>query len=373
MTFLIDIIAFLVILGAVVLVHELGHFLAAKISGVRVEEFGIGFPPKIWKKKVGETEYSIGAIPLGGFNKIYGMDEDDEKKEKDPRGYDSKSAWSKFLICSAGIIMNVLFAVVIFYVLMISSGFKTSQSLLYSDYKFPFGEQSNYPMIVQVEDNSPAASAGLKASDVIFSVNGQNISGSDGLSAIVSENKGKEVNLTLNDGRNIKITPRLNPGKDEGALGVALRDIAYINYSNLSDKIFVGFEHTWNIIDYSFAAMGKLISYSFKDKSIEPLAYSMTGPVGIYAIIKLTISKGLYDIMNLVAILSVALGISNLLPIPAMDGAKMIYTFLEAANKKIFSKKLQMQIESYGAVFLILLAVAIILKDFIQFKDIIFK
>lgn len=371
--FIIDIIAFLVILGVVVLVHELGHFFAAKSSGVKVEEFGIGFPPKIWKKKVGETEYSIGAIPLGGFNKIYGMDDDDKDKVTDPRSYDSKGPLVKLWICSAGIIMNILFAVIIFYGLIISSGFQTSQSLMYSDYKFPFGVQHDYPIVAQVAANSPAAAAGLKSYDVITSVNGVELSGSDSFVNIIDSNKGKELILKLKDGRSVEITPRLNPPQDEGPLGVSLRDTAYINYSGVNDKIFVGFEHAYNIIDYSFNVMGKLIYYSFKDKSVDTLAYSMTGPVGIYAITKLTISRGFYEIMNFVAILSIALGISNLLPIPAMDGAKLIYALLEAMNKKIFNKQLQLQIESYGAVFLILLGVAIIFKDFFQFKDIIFK
>jgi len=370
--FIIDIIAFLIILGLVVLVHELGHFFAAKSSGVKVEEFGIGFPPKIWKKKIGETEYSIGAIPLGGFNKIYGMDED-ENKSDDPRSYDSKGSLAKLWICSAGIIMNILFAVIIFYGLIISSGFQTSQTLMYSDYKFPFGIQHNYPMIAQVAANSPAAIAGLKSYDVVTSVNGTTLDGSDSFSRVINGNKGKEVVLSLENGREIMVTPRSNPPQNEGALGVSLRDTAYINYASWSDKAFVGFEHAYNIIDYSFNVMGQLIYYSFKDKSVDTLAYSMTGPVGIYAITKLTISRGLYEIMNFIAILSIALGISNLLPIPAMDGAKLIYTLLEAVNKKVFSKKLQIQIESYGAVFLILLGVAIIFKDFFQFKDIIFK
>ncbi len=371
--FIIDFIVFLFVLGIVVIVHELGHFVAAKTSGVRVEEFGIGFPPKIWKKKKGETEYSIGAIPFGGFNKIYGMDEDDKEKERDPRSYDSKGIWAKLWICAGGIIMNIVFAVLVFYALMISSGFKASQLLLSSDYRFPFGTQENYPLIAQVADGSPASSAGLKSYDVIVSVNGEKLSTVEQFSNIINNDKGKEVDLKLKDGRDIKITPRVNPPKDEGALGVALREIAYINYSSIGDKIFVGFEQTYNIVDYSLNAMGRIFYNAIKERSFQTLAYSMAGPVGIYAITKITISKGFYDIMNLIAILSIALGLSNLLPIPAMDGAKLAYTTLQGLNKKVFSKRLQLQIESYGAMFLIILAIVIVFKDFIQFKDIIFK
>lgn len=371
--FLIDILVFLIVLGIVVLVHEFGHFIASKTSGVRVEEFGIGFPPKLWKKKIGETEYFVGAIPFGGMTKIYGMDEMDKEKEADARGYDSKSGWKKLWICGGGVVMNLLFAVVIFYGLVSFSGFTSEQALLMSDYKFPFGTQVNQAMITEVGSGSPAEAAGLKQGDVVVAVNGQEINGSSQLSSVISENKGKETILDLKGGREVEVTPRIEYTPEEGSLGVGLRDVAVLSYTTIPEKIFVGFLHTWNITDYSISAMGYIFSYAFSHKSLETVAYSMTGPVGIYAIIKLTLVKGWYDMINLVAILSIALGVSNLLPIPAMDGAKLIYVALESINKKIFSKDLQIKIESFGALFLILLAVAIICKDFIQFKDIIFK
>lgn len=371
--FLIDIIVFLIVLGVVVFVHELGHFIAAKTSGVRVEEFGIGFPPRIWKKTIGETQYFIGAIPFGGMTRVFGMDEMDEDKEKDSKGYDSKSAWKKLWICGGGVIMNLVFAVIIFYGLIAFSGFKSEQSLIYSDYHFPFGNQVNQVLIAQVDSGSPAEAAGLKSSDVVLSVNGKVVNGSGEFGTAISENKGKEVILGLKDGRELKVTPRVEYPSNEGPLGVGLRDVAILSYNSLPEKALVGFLHTYNITDYSIRAMGYIFSSAIANRSMETVAYSMTGPVGIFAITKIILQKGLYDVINLVAILSIALGVSNLLPIPAMDGAKLIYIGLQSANKKLFSKDLQIKIESFGAIFLILLAVAIIFKDFIQFKDIIFK
>ena len=371
--FIIDILVFLIVLGIVVLVHEFGHFIAAKTSGVRVEEFGVGFPPKLWKKKIGETEYFFGAIPFGGMTKIFGMDEMGEDKEKNSRGYESKSAWKKLWICGGGVIMNLLFAALVFYALIGSTGFKSEQALIYSDYHFPFGNQVNQVLIAQVEENSPAATAGLKPYDVVLSVNGEAVNGSSEFSSVIAENKGKEVALGLKDGREIQITPRAEITANQGPLGVGLRDMAVLNYSSIPEKALVGFLHAYNITDYSIRAMGYIFSYAIVNKSMETVAYSMTGPVGIFAITKIIIQRGFYDVINLIAILSIALGISNLLPIPAMDGAKLIYIGLQVSNKKVFSKDLQIKIESFGAIFLILLAVVIILKDFIQFKDIIFK
>jgi regulator of sigma E protease len=371
--FLLDIIVFLIVLGVVVLVHEFGHFIAAKTSGVKVEEFGVGFPPRLWKKTIGETQYFIGAIPFGGMTRIFGMDEMDEEKEKNSRGYDSKNAWKKLWICGGGVIMNLVFAVILFYGLIAFSGFKSEQSLIFSEYRFPFGNQTNQVLISQVSKDSPAEIAGLKSYDVVLSVNGKSVNGSKEFTTVISENKGKEVSLQLKDGREIKITPRETSPAGEGPLGVGLRDVAILNYSSVPEKALVGLLHTYNITDYSISAMGYIFSYAINHKSMETVAYSMTGPVGIFAITKIIMQKGLFEVINLVAILSIALGVSNLLPIPAMDGAKLIYIGLQSANKKIFSKELQIRIENFGAIFLIFLAIAMIFKDFIQFKDIIFK
>ena len=371
--FIIDIIVFLIVLGIVVFVHELGHFVAAKTSGVKVEEFGIGFPPRLFKKKIGETEYFIGAIPFGGMTRIYGMDENDLEKDKDSKAYENKSAWKKLWICAGGIIFNLIFAAVVFYGLVASSGFKSEQALIFSGYHFPFGKQVNEIMIGQIAPGSPAEGAGLKTYDVVSTINGVPIHGLEQFQSVIVRNKGKEIDIKLQDGRNILVTPRVEYPENEGSLGIGLRELAVLSYSSVPEKVFVGFLHTYNITHYSLVAMWELISYSIVNNSAGTLAYSMTGPVGIYAITKITLAKGLYDTINLIAILSIALGVSNLLPIPAMDGAKLLYIGLQSANRKIFSKELQMRIETFGAFFLIALALFIVCKDFIQFKDIIFK
>lgn len=361
--FLIDLIVFFLILGIVILVHEFGHFVAAKKTGVPVNEFGIGFPPKIWKKKKGETEYFIGAIPFGGLCAIDGENEEKESI------YDSKKTWQKLWICGGGIIMNILFASLLFYFLIGFSGFNFTQGMVFSEYEFPFGTQENYPMIVEIQESSPAYNSGIEVGDYIVSINGESFSDFQG---VINENKGQEIVLRTGNGKEINITPRIEYPEGEGPLGVALGEIAIVNYTGL-EKPLVGFLHSYNMIDYSFSSIGDIFSYAFKNKSPEIIGQSLAGPVGIFAITKLTLSQGLYEVINLIAILSVAVGITNLLPIPAMDGAKIIFTLLERINNRIFSKKLQIRIESYGFMFLILLAFVLIIKDFIQFNDILFK
>ncbi len=373
-----DILIFLIILSIVVLVHELGHFWGAKLTGVKVEEFGIGFPPKIWKKKIGETEYSIGALPFGGYNKIYGMDEIDDEKDKDPRGYERKGFWVKALICLGGVIMNLIFAVFLFYFLVIGSGFKMSQTMIITDYKFPFGTQIDRPLVLDVSENSPAQMAGLKFKDVIVSINGDNINSLGQFINILDSNLGKNISLDFIDAeteeiKTVNVTLRSEITEDQGALGISYGDMSYIEYSSLGDKLLCGFYHTYNFVDYSIRAMGTLIGNSVEEKSIEPLANSMSGPIGIFAITKIVAQEGIIPLINLIALLSIAIGVTNLLPIPAMDGAKTIFLGLELINKKIFTKELQMKVEQIGMVFLIILALVMVFKDFFQFKDIIFK
>lgn len=373
-----DILIFLIILSIVVLVHELGHFWGAKLTGVKVEEFGIGFPPKIWKKKIGETEYSIGALPFGGYNKIYGMDEIDDEKDKDPRGYERKGFWVKALICLGGVVMNLIFAVFLFYFLVIGSGFKMSQTMIITDYKFPFGTQIDRPLVLDVSENSPAQMAGLKFKDIIVSINGDNINSLGQFINTIDSNLGKNISLGFIDAeteeiKTVDVTLRSEKTEDQGALGVSYGDMSYIEYKSLSDKLLCGFYHTYNFVDYSIRAMGTLIGNSVEEKSIEPLANSMSGPIGIFAITKIVAQEGIIPLINLIALLSIAIGVTNLLPIPAMDGAKTIFLGLELINKKIFTKELQMKVEQIGMIFLIILALVMVFKDFFQFKDIIFK
>jgi len=169
----------------------------------------------------------------------------------------------------------------------------------------------------------------------------------------------KELKVTLSEDK-------------EKPLGIAYSETAFISYNTLSEKVFSGFLHSWNILDYSFSVFGSLIGYSFENRTAKPLAYSMTGPVGIYAITKIISQDGWFQTVNLIAILSLALAFSNLIPLPALDGAKFLFIVLSVINKKVFSKKLEIAVEQAGMFLLIFLAVFVIFKDFVQFKEIIF-
>jgi regulator of sigma E protease len=196
---ILDLLIFSIVLSSVVMVHEFGHFYFAKRAGVRVEEFGIGFPPKIWKKVKNGTEYFIGLIPFGGLNRIYGMDDIDDEKDKDPQSYEAQGPVAKSLICLGGIFMNLIFAFLLFYILISSSGFQMSQNMVLKDYSFPFGEQQKYTYVTKVYDNTPASQAGIKVKDAIVSFNGKQLSSSDEFDELANDNIGKEVVLGVMD------------------------------------------------------------------------------------------------------------------------------------------------------------------------------
>lgn len=373
---ILDILVFLIILGIVVLVHELGHFWAAKLTGTRVDEFSIGFPPKIWQKKKGETNYVLGAIPLGGYNKIYGMETEDGDSETDKHSYQTKNAWQKALICFGGAFMNMVFAALVFYVVMFSYDFKSYMPLIIEDFSFKFGEQQNRVMVSYVGEGAPAEKAGIKHHDVLLSVNGHDLMNFEQVKSVMNENTGKEVSLKFMDWktkqeREVSITPEPTEASEgRGIIGIGMSEVAVIDYNSV---VFLsGFMHAYNYLDYSLTAMGSMFNKAISEKTVDPLANSMAGPVGIFAITKIMVQNGLIEVINLVAVLSLALGLTNLLPIPALDGAKLIFIALESINKKIFNKKIQEKLEVGGFAFLIILAVVLIVKDFVQFKDIIF-
>jgi len=370
------IIISILILGFLVLSHEFGHFIVAKKSGVKVEEFGIGYPPKIWGIKKGETIYSINAIPFGGFVRLYGEDGEDEKYLKDPRSFNAKSTTSKALTVSAGVIMNLLVAVIIFYFLLPFSGFTNQQYLIY-DHHFPFGEQQNFTLISFVAKNSPAEEAGLNPKDIVLEGDGVKFKNAEQFIGFVGNNKGKEIflktkNLDSGEIRKLGIVPRINPPAGEGPLGIGLGNMAEIKYGTVLEKATVGFLHSFNLAHYSIVALGHLIEASFKEKSVEPLTSSVVGPIGILAITKLTISAGIIAVLNLVALISLALAIMNILPFPALDGGRLLFIIIEGITKKRVPLKIESKINLIGFMVLILLLVAVTYKDILQFKEILF-
>lgn len=359
------------VLSFLILIHEFGHFLAARYFGVKVKEFGIGFPflGRIFTFKRGETLYSINWLFLGGFVSLYGEESLDEKG---PHSFSSQSVWKRIIIAGAGVVVNILFAVLVFTILLASSGFKTDYQSPFEN-KLPFGKQEPYVLIVGVDENSPAKEAGLKFLDRVLKVNGKEISDVSQLQTLVKENVGNELSLTVenlreeNKNREIKVTPRVNPPPGEGALGIGLDEGTRLTYESLPEKIFVGFLHSANMVELQFAGLKKFIGESFEKRSVEPVASKASGPIGVVAVLGILVqnsgSEALKVLATLTALISLLLGIGNLLPLPAVDGGRLFFYYIEALTGKRVSPRVENAIHAIGFFVLIFLLILITIND----------
>ena len=402
---LITIIVFLVILSLLVLVHEAGHFFVAKKFGIKVEEFGFGFPPRLFGKKIGETLYSINWLPIGGFVKLYGEDEAGGGKlslpvssskykvssiKKDDihntkyiihntdieRAFFAKTAWQRATVIVAGVLMNAVLAAIIFYIFLGISGFKTELPLL-SNYKFFGVNQTNINEVVisSIAKNSPAEKQGLKALTKVVSVNGQKIIDSKDFINIIGKNRGHEIeitwsNLQTNEVHKTKITPRLNPPKNEGALGVGLFSLstAVLNYETPVQKVFSGIIHPVNLMSYNLNVMGKLVKTSIEKKTTQPLSAGIAGPVGIASltgsILEIqNLKEKILSLLNLAGILSISLAFFNILPIPALDGGRLFFILIEAFTGRKVNQRIESLAHTLGMAALLFLMALITYKD----------
>lgn len=398
---MIGIIIILIILSLIVILHELGHFLAAKMFGIKVEEFGFGFPPRAWGKKIGETIYSINWIPIGGFVKLFGEDQAGGGKvsTEDPtaniegedlkRAFFAKPVWQRAVVIIAGVVMNALLAFVIYYVFLGLSNFQTELPLLTNHSFFSVNQininskNSNDPVINFVLPNSPAEKAGIKAPARIITIDNQSINTIEQSQAIINKNKGKTISISwakfsIENGKVVfgktqtgVITPRVNPGKNEGPTGVVFIPVAYLSFDTPAQKIFSGITYPINLMFYNFDVMGKLIASAIEKRDIAPVSEGISGPVGIVSIgstiNKLpSISEQIKQFLNLAGIISISLAFFNILPIPALDGGRLFFILIEGVIGKKISPKLEGMIHTAGMAILLGLMVLVTFKDILQ-------
>jgi regulator of sigma E protease len=387
-------LVFLLILSVLVLIHEAGHYFVAKKFGIKVEEFGFGLPPRLWGKKKGETIYSINWLPIGGFVKLYGEDEagagriaplkHEKQKEKDKnkdhsRAYYDRSIAQRAAVVGAGVVMNTLLAIVIFYIFMFISGFKTELPL-YGNHNFFFVNQQKTTDVVisQVVKNSPAEKAGFKPFSRIISVNEKRVTSANEFASIIRDNKGKQIVVEWEDIESKKrsqstVIPRVNPPKNEGALGVSFfpLETVKLSYDTPAQKALSGIVHPANLMAYNFTVMASLIDVSVKEKTAEPLSQGVSGPVGIFSLVGTIIDipdikERTLQILNLAGLLSISLAFFNVLPIPGLDGGRLFFIVIEA----IIGRKVNQKVEGYahavGMILLIGLIILVTFKDILQ-------
>ena len=375
---MITLVVFILILSLLVLIHELGHFLVARKLGVRVEEFGFGIPPRIWGKKIGATVYSLNALPFGGFVKVAGEDESEVFDKKDMGNFANINPWKRILILVAGVTMNVVLAVSVFYIFFGINNFRTSSLPLLYDYDFKYGKiVKNNTVIFGFEDGSAAQKAGVGLGEAILEIDGKRVFNVYDVRYQVKDRAGKELWVKLLDTkkikpavREVKIVPTAD-SKGNGFLGVALATSINIDYGgSLVSKITSGFQHAYNILGYSLSTFSQLVSSSVAQKSVEPVSMGVSGPVGIFSVVGIILSyRGLDAVLGLldfIAILSLSLAFINILPIPALDGGRTAFVLFEAITRKKVNPKFEANLHKWGMIGLLALTVVITAKDIVN-------
>ncbi len=346
MSIIINLIVFILVLSVIIAIHEFGHFLLAKKTGVYVYEFAIGMGPKLWSTKKGETVYSIRAIPIGGYCQLAGedLDEDDSMKVPKKRRLQNKSAWERFLIMVFGPLNNFILAVVLLLFIALIWGGNTMN-----------------PVITEVEKGSAAEIAGLKANDTVLKINDHNISNSDDISlylAISDPTKATTFKVQREGGTysTIKVKPTKikEDGKETYRYGIAMKQE---KTKGVGNSIAFVFKKTVSIFKQMFVTVGYLFTGGVK-------VSQLAGPVGIYSIVGESRAGGIANVLYLTAFLSINVGFINLLPIPAFDGGHILFIIIEVLKGSPVNPELENKIHTF---FLILL---MILMLFITFNDI---
>lgn len=398
------ILIFIIILGLLVFVHEAGHFLVAIWNGIKAEEFGFGFPPRMfgfykddearcWRILVGEREvilprmlrvvveifvplsvdpfrddserrpeikntiYSLNWLPLGGFVRIKGED----GHSHDPDSFAGKSAWIRVKVLGAGVFMNFIFAwLLVSIVLMIGfpQAIDSTNRGEYSDTKI---------YITNVLPNTPAAQMGLVAGDQVLSIDGTLVTNLEQVSSTIKEKQGTEIEMKVSRlGRvlDLRGTPRTVHPDNEGALGIGFTETAIVKFGFFR-AFYEGALNTYEMTRQIIFALGRMVGMLFGGAKV---AVDVTGPVGIVYMTKQMSDLGLVYLLQFAAILSINLGIVNILPFPALDGGRIFFILLEKLKGRPVTQKVEMALHQIGFMLLLLLMAIITVRDFSQFK-----
>jgi RIP metalloprotease rseP len=329
----------LLIICVLIFFHELGHFMAAKACGVKVNEFAIGMGPKVLKKQKGETLYSVRAFPLGGFCAMEGEDEDSQ----DERAFNRKSVWKKAVIIVAGAAMNLIIAIILMIAVNYMNGVPTTT-------------------ISQVEENSPAYTAGIQKGDKILSINDKKINSWDDVQAVKNAVNTRELNIKVqrkDTELNIKTTLKENDRNK-------IIGIVPVSEKNIVKAIANGPSATWNMAKSMYSGLYSLITGKVSAKEL-------SGPVGIVYLINKGISRGFATVLYLTSLISLNLAIINMLPLPALDGGRLLMVIIRRLTGKAISSKVEGVIHAVGLGLLLLLTIYVTWNDIVRFIVPIFK
>lgn len=361
------------ILGILIFIHELGHFIAAKLIDAKVEEFSLGMGPKILSKQIGETEYMLKLFPIGGYVKILGEgDEVDFKKQKkNPRSLKNKTKLQKVFVYLAGITMNFFLAVVIYTAFILSFGKSWPVSGIDINTDLPFGNIKITEMAEleysELTEGGNAQQDELPKNGVVKSINGIELQYSYELIENISSRRGESIVLIV---CNDECEEYRTSVSDEGYLGVIVPTnyITDISYEDISSP-FVGFAHSINVLGLVGDKFGSMFAEAKETGDYSEVSNSVSGPVGIYFIVDYFKQFGWQTIVGFIADFSLTLALMNLLPIPALDGGRVLLLLIEVVIGKPLNEKLEAWVINVSFILLMILMLAIVLKDIIYIDN----
>lgn len=346
---MVSILSVIVLLGVLIFVHELGHFLTAKFAGVGVLKFSLGFGPRIIGKKVGETEYLLSLIPLGGYVKLLGESEEDSVNAADQaRSFVVQPIWKKVLIVATGPIFNFLLALVI----------------------FTFVQMWGMPVLLSkigtVQEGSAAMKAGLLKADTITAIDGKEISRWTDMAEIISESNGKVLGLTVARGgisQRISVTPTLFKVKnlfgeevDSYKIGISPSYETRIERLDPFSALIEGAKQTWVVSKLTLMSVVKMVQGVISPKTLG-------GPIMIAQLAGAQVREGVIPFLLFMAMLSINLAVLNLLPIPILDGGHLFFYLIEAVTGREISIKWRERAQQVGFALLIILMVFVLIMD----------
>ncbi len=340
-------IGFIILLGILIFIHEFGHFIVAKMLGVKVLKFSLGFPPAMIQRKWGETEYILSWIPLGGYVKLLG--EDPEAKEEIPpedipRAFTSKPLWAKMSIIVAGPLFNYLLAIVLLCI-----GYLAGWPVLTSE-------------VGKIMENSPAQSVGLKPGDMVTAIDGTNIWRWDDMRSMIERSAGKEVVLSVERDGNpmeFRVTPTAGEDKDmfgETAGRIGVMPSGKTVQLSVGAALYEGVRFTGYLTKLVLVTLVKLVK-------MEISAKALSGPITIAQASGESLKAGLFSFLFLLSYISINLAIINLLPIPVLDGGHLLFFLIEAIMGKPVSGRVREVSVQVGLLFIMFLVVLVFYND----------
>jgi len=352
----VTLLSFIVVLGVLIFFHEFGHFLIARLFGVGVEKFSLGFGPRLIGKKIGRTDYRISAIPLGGYVKMVGEEPDAEVEPSDiPISFTHKHVAKRMCIVAAGPFFNILLAIIIFFGIFLVSGTMILK-----------------PSVGTVREGSPALAAGIMEGDLITAIDGVPVSSWDDMTQMIGDSKGKtmEIAVRREDSEKVfRITPELVSAKNifgediqRYIIGISTSGDVYTKDLNPFQALAESFVQTYKITELMVIIIGKLVVGDISTDTIG-------GPIMIAKMAGDQAKSGIGNLIFFIALISVNLAIINLLPIPILDGGHLLFFSIEAVKGNPVSLKVREVAQQIGLFIILLLVVLVFYNDIFRYKD----